>query len=89
MKKTRKLCKDFEMFSVSELKEALGKFIRKKNQKFLDSRDDALIEKARRPDADLEALIKETEKLYKEELLQFADRIGPTDEEIFAQSFHR
>ncbi|CAD7084346.1 unnamed protein product [Hermetia illucens] len=72
-----------------ELKEALGNFIRKKNQEFLDSRDDALIEKARRPDADLEALIKETEKLYKEELLQFADRIGPTDEEIFAQSFHR
>lgn len=34
-------------------------------------------------------IIKEVERSYKDELIQFADRVGPTDEDIFAQSFHR
>lgn len=37
----------------------------------------------------MESVVNNIERRYKEELLQFADRVGPTDEDIFAQSFHR
>lgn len=43
----------------------------------------------RNNDIYVEDIIRETERHYKEELIQFADRVGPTDEDIFAQSFHR
>lgn len=38
---------------------------------------------------DIDKLIRDKERQYKEEILEYADRVGPTDEEIFAQSFHR
>lgn len=47
------------------------------------------MEKVRNNDIYVEDIIRETERHYKEELIQFADRVGPTDEDIFAQSFHR
>lgn len=47
------------------------------------------MEKVRNNDIYVKDIIRETERHYKEELIQFADRVGPTDEDIFAQSFHR
>lgn len=47
------------------------------------------MQKVRNNDIYVEDIIRETERHYKEELIQFADRVGPTDEDIFAQSFHR
>lgn len=71
------------------MKKELEEFIATENQRFYDDRDELLLQKVRDNEIDVEAIIKDTEKLYKEELIQFADRIGPSDEEIFAQSFHR
>lgn len=67
----------------------MEQFIDEENQKYCDEYHDQLCEKVRNNEFDLEAIIRDTEKLYKEELIQFADRVGPTDEDIFAQSFHR
>ncbi|XP_055372168.1 protein C12orf4 homolog [Condylostylus longicornis] len=72
-----------------ELKEKLTLFVREENQKFYDDQDDYLIEKFKNGEIDTEEIVRNLEKLYKEEVLEYADRIGPTDDEIFAQSFHR
>ncbi|CAD6993081.1 protein C12orf4 homolog isoform X2 [Ceratitis capitata] len=71
------------------LKAALRQFIQEENQKFLDNFAEQLLEQARQNEFDLEAVIRKTERHYKDEIIQFADRVGPSDEDIFAQSFHR
>ncbi|XP_037949822.1 protein C12orf4 homolog [Teleopsis dalmanni] len=68
---------------------SLKKFIDEENQKYLDNYAANLISKVSNEELDLEKVIRDVERHYKEELIQFADRIGPTDEDIFAQSFHR
>ncbi|XP_053669899.1 protein C12orf4 homolog [Anopheles nili] len=67
----------------------LKTFIRRENQTFYDDRDELLLEKFRNGTPDVDTLALDTEKLYRDEVLQFADRVGPTDEEIFAQSYHQ
>lgn len=72
-----------------DLNKELQSFIDLEHQKFLDDYAESLIKQAANEELDLEAIVRNTERLYKEELLQFADRVGPSDEDIFAQSFHR
>lgn len=67
----------------------MQKLIDFENQKFKDEYAENLLEKVCNHDIDVEEIIRDTERHYKEELIQFADRVGPTDDEIFAQSFHR
>lgn len=64
-------------------------FIEKENQEYFSNRDEDLLNKARNGQIDIDNLIREVEKHYKEEVLEYAEKIGPTDEDIFAQSFHR
>ncbi|ALC47815.1 CG9986, partial [Drosophila busckii] len=71
------------------LQKELQQFIDHEHQKCLDDYAEMLLNQAKNEELDLEAVVRNTERLYKEELLQFADRLGPTDEDIFAQSFHR
>ncbi|XP_030371680.1 protein C12orf4 homolog [Scaptodrosophila lebanonensis] len=71
------------------LEKELQSFIDEEHQKYLDEYAESLIKQAANEELDLEAIVRNTERLYKEELLQFADRVGPSDEDIFAQSFHR
>lgn len=73
----------------TELHVELQEFVKKQNQDYYDARDDDLVEQFKQNKIDIEKLIRDKERLYKEEILEYADRIGPTDEEIFAQSFHR
>lgn len=72
-----------------KVKSALRKFIIDANQIYLDKFAERLFEHAGNNELDLEAVIRKTERQYKDEIIQFADRIGPSDEDIFAQSFHR
>uniref|UniRef100_A0A1B0DQW1 Uncharacterized protein n=1 Tax=Phlebotomus papatasi TaxID=29031 RepID=A0A1B0DQW1_PHLPP len=72
-----------------ELKKALKTFVERENQNFYDRRDEDLLNKARNGQVDVENLVTELDKLYKEEVLEFAERVGPTDEEIFALAFHQ
>lgn len=64
-------------------------FVEKENQDFFSGRDEDLLNKARNGQIDIDQLIRETERHYKEEVLEYAEKIGPSDEDIFAQSFHR
>lgn len=73
----------------TELHVQLTDFVKSQNQEFYDTRDDDLVEQLKQNKIDIDKLIRNTERQYKEEILEYADRVGPTDEEIFAQSFHR
>lgn len=66
----------------------LKSFVAEQNQAYYDDCDDELLEKARNGSLDVEALIKDYEKLCKEEIRDSTDIVGPNDDEIFAQSFH-
>ncbi|XP_017141225.1 protein C12orf4 homolog [Drosophila miranda] len=71
------------------LENQLQDFVDTEHQKFLDDYAEKLIAQAANEELDLEAIVRDTDRRYKDELLQFADRVGPRDEDIFAQSFHR
>ncbi|KAG4070694.1 hypothetical protein HA402_013614 [Bradysia odoriphaga] len=72
-----------------ELYKHLRIFVDKENQDFFCNRDEDLLNKARNGQIDIDQLIREAEKHCKEEVIEYAEKIGPTDEDIFAQSFHR
>ncbi|EDV43619.1 uncharacterized protein Dana_GF18583 [Drosophila ananassae] len=71
------------------LENELQTFVDTEQQNFMDDRAETLLNLAAKEEFDMEAIVRNTERLYKDELLQFADRLGPSDEDIFAQSFHR
>lgn len=71
------------------LKVALEHFVRVENQKFYDERDELLLEQLATGHVDVDSLALDLEKLYKDEILEYADRVGPSDDEIFAQSYHQ
>lgn len=75
--------------SLIEMLPSLKSFITDQNQKFYDDRDENLLLQAISGELDTERFVKNLERQYRDEVLEFADRIGPTDEEIFAESFHR
>ncbi|KAH8295407.1 hypothetical protein KR018_010900 [Drosophila ironensis] len=71
------------------LEKELQAFVDVEQQSFMDDLSEKLLNQAENGELDLDAIARNTERLYKEELLQFADRVGPSDADIFAQSFHR
>ncbi|EDW81494.2 uncharacterized protein Dwil_GK12097 [Drosophila willistoni] len=71
------------------LEKELQSFVDREHQLFLDDHAEKLLNQLANEEIDLEAIVRDTERWYKDELLQFADRVGPSDEDIFAQSFHR
>lgn len=77
------------IFVIPELYKHLKLFVEKENQEYYSNRDEDLLNKARNGQIDIDSLIRDVEKNYKEEVLEYAEKIGPTDEDIFAQSFHR
>ncbi|XP_055538959.1 protein C12orf4 homolog [Wyeomyia smithii] len=72
-----------------ELIVPLDHFIRTENQKFYDEQDELLLEQLATGHIDVDSVALDLEKLYKDEILEYADRVGPSDEEIFAQSYHQ
>lgn len=73
---------------ILDLEQHLKRFIDTQNQTYYDDCDEALLENARNGTIDIEALIRNYEKLNKEEIADPSDIVGPNDDDIFAQSFH-
>lgn len=73
-----------------DLATELARFVAEQNQAFYDDCDDALIERSQKDDGllDVESLISDYDKLAREEIRDSSDVVGPSDDEIFAQSFH-
>lgn len=75
------------LWLLSDLEEQLKVFIETENQAYYDNCDEELLEKARNGSIDIESVIRDYERLYKE-IADPSDIVGPNDDDIFAQSFH-
>jgi Uncharacterised conserved protein (DUF2362) len=75
-----------------QVKKALTTFVQVQNQLYFDDNNETLLSDARAGAIDFDMVIKDKEKIYKDEILDFADRSDSnynwSDKEIFAQSFH-
>lgn len=68
----------------------LEKFISREKRNQLCEDDELLITKASEMNTnEIDQIVYKTDNWYKDEILEFTAKIGPSDEEIFAQSFHR
>lgn len=71
------------------LKMELEKFIWSENQKQFCDDAEQLLAAVQNGEIDIDEIVRNTDNRHKDEILEFTAKIGPTDEEIFAQSFHR
>lgn len=72
-----------------DLQTALADAMATEKQKYLCDSDEQLLNAARMGAIDIDAIVRATDNRYKDEILEFATKIGPSDADIFAQSFHR
>ncbi|XP_039289282.1 protein C12orf4 homolog [Nilaparvata lugens] len=72
-----------------DLENALSKFIECETINYYDDEAEKAIEEASKPSYDIEDVIKACEKSYKENTVEFGDRCGTEDREVFAAVFHK
>lgn len=72
-----------------DLLKSLESNIKKWTMEFHDQKADELINAAKEGDLDVEEIIRNWEKIYKEKTTEFADPVGTSDEELFAAAYHR
>lgn len=67
----------------------LEKYILEEKQKQRCDDDDELLAAIQAGNVDIDSLVSKIDNCHKNEILECTKKIGPSDEEIFAQSFHR
>lgn len=72
-----------------DLENALSKFIENETINFYDEEAEKAIEESMKPDYDVEDVIKVWEKAYKENTVEFGDKCGTEDREVFAAVYHK
>lgn len=72
-----------------DINEALATFVSNETQDYHNARDAELISKFRNNETDIDCLVKKWEKLFKEQVLEYAEQKGTSDEEVFAAAYHR
>lgn len=72
-----------------DLKPKLREFVNVQRQQILDDFDDKLLDDARSGAIDIDFIVNNWDNKFKDEVLEFAAKTGPSDDEIFAQSFHQ
>jgi len=73
----------------SDLLKSLQHNIKEFTLQFHDEKAEKFIEAAKAGSLDLEEIIKNWEKIYKQKTVEYSDPIGTTDEELFAAAYHR
>lgn len=73
----------------TDLLNSLDAFIKKNTLKFYDDKSEKLIDAAKEGRLDVEDIIKNWEKIYKQETADYAEPLGTTDEELFAAAYHK
>lgn len=77
------------VFIEKDLARELQSFIDKETLRFHDDVAEDVLQRAQRGEVDVEEVIKNHEKLFKEETVEYADPRGSTDEELFATVYHK
>ncbi|KAG8040642.1 hypothetical protein G9C98_002638 [Cotesia typhae] len=72
-----------------DLLNSLEQTVKNWTQNYYDERDEKLIKSARSGEIDLEKIIKNWEKAYREKTAEYAQPMGTTDEELFAAAYHK
>ena len=73
----------------SDLLQSLEYAIKTLTLKFYDEKAEKALEDAISGNLDIEDIIKNWEKTYKQKTTEYADPIGTTDEELFAAAYHK
>ncbi|CAG4970583.1 unnamed protein product [Colias eurytheme] len=72
-----------------ELNEKLANFIAEETKNFHNERDEKLLNQLKNGELNIEGIIKGWEKSFKENVLEFAEQKGSSDEEVFAAAYHK
>lgn len=56
---------------------------------FHDERDEKLLNQLKKSEINVEGIIKNWEKLFKDNVVEFAEQKGTPDEEVFAAAYHK
>ncbi|XP_051171120.1 protein C12orf4 homolog [Leptopilina boulardi] len=72
-----------------DLFESLESTVKNLTLKFYDEKAEKYIDAAVEGDLDVEEIIKNWEKMYKQKTVEYAEPLGTTDEELFAAAYHR
>lgn len=73
----------------SDLLKSLENTIKILTLEFYDEKAEKDLENAKSGTLDIEDIIRNWEKSYKQKTVEYADPIGTTDEELFAAAYHR
>ncbi|XP_048513908.1 protein C12orf4 homolog isoform X2 [Athalia rosae] len=72
-----------------DLHQELEAAVKQWTLEFHDNKAESLIQAAKNGNLDVEEIIKNWEKIYKEKTVAYAEPVGTTDEELFAAAYHR
>ena len=72
-----------------DLLNSLESTVKEWTLKFHDQKAETVLDAAIKGDLDVEVIIKNWERIYKEKTAEYAEPIGTTDEELFAAAYHR
>ncbi|XP_013147958.1 PREDICTED: protein C12orf4 homolog [Papilio polytes] len=72
-----------------ELNEKLAQFISEETRDFHNSRDEKLLNQLKNSELNVDGIVKQWEKLFKENVVEFAEQKGTSDEEVFAAAYHK
>lgn len=88
---THRIMSSFKLpcYVESDLLQSLERNIKELTLQFYDEKAEKALENAKSESSDLEDIIKNWEKIYKQKTVEYADPIGTTDEELFAAAYHR
>ncbi|KAK7873103.1 hypothetical protein R5R35_006334 [Gryllus longicercus] len=88
---TQRLLSSFKLpcYIEKDLDQALKLFVDEETIKYYDDTSEKLIANARSADFEVEDVIKAWERAFKEETLEYAERRGASDEELFATVYHK
>lgn len=73
----------------TELNEKLAQFVAEETKNFHNERDKKLLNQLKNSEINVEGIIKNWEKLFKDNVMEFAEQKGTSDEEVFAAAYHK
>lgn len=72
-----------------ELNDKIAEFVSKETTNYYNNRDELLLKQLQNGETDVEGLVKSWEKLFKDNIVEYADQKGTSDEEVFAAAYHK
>ncbi|XP_053619712.1 protein C12orf4 homolog isoform X2 [Plodia interpunctella] len=72
-----------------DLNEKLADFVTSETKNFHNERDAKLINQLKNSELNVDGIVKNWERMFKENVMEFAEQKGTSDEEVFAAAYHK